>query len=157
MSLLAFAGSAIQLVPDGTLLFHVALIFGMVSLLNLTLLRPINRVLEERERRTKGRSGEAQRVLRSVEARMLENEARLREARGSGYTLLLEERGAAVREHERKMSEAKAEVTRWRDGEKEKLKNDEADLKASLMKDARVQAAEIGGRILGREVGRRER
>ncbi len=55
MSFLAFSDSAIQLVPDGTLLFHLALIVVMVVLLNVTLLKPINRILEERERRTKGR------------------------------------------------------------------------------------------------------
>ena len=78
MSLLAFSDSAIQLVPDATLLFHLALIVVMVALLNVTLLKPINRILEERERRTKGRIGEAQKILASVEAQMLEYQRRLR-------------------------------------------------------------------------------
>ena len=97
MSLLAFSDSAIQLVPDGTLLFHLALIVVMVALLNVTLLRPINRILEERERRTKGRMGEAQRILADLDERTLEYQRRLREARGTGYLLLEEERTAASR------------------------------------------------------------
>ena len=152
MSLLAFSGSAIQLVPDGTLLFHLALIVVMVNLLNMTLLKPINRILEERERRRKGRIGEAQRILASVDDKMLRYQGRLREARGSGYILLDEERSAASHERERKVSAVKAEVGRWRDEEKEKLKRDEAQVKATLIEDARERASEIGVRILGRPI-----
>jgi F-type H+-transporting ATPase subunit b len=152
LSLLALAGSAIQLVPDGTLLFHLVLIVVMVSLLNVTLLKPINRVLEERERRTKGRFGEAQSVLASIDEKMREYERQLREARASGYTLLELERSAASQEREQRVAGVKEEVTKWRDEEKAKLKRDEADVQASLMIDARLRASEIGGRILGRSV-----
>ena len=154
MSLLAFAAGGIQLVPDGTLLFHLALIVVMVSLLNTTLLKPINRVLEERQRRTKGRLGEAQKVLGSVDDKMREYERRLREARVSGYTLLEQGRSSASEERERKVAVVKAEATRWRDEEKEALKKREAEVRVSLVDDARVRASEIGGRILGREGGR---
>lgn len=150
MTLLAFSGGAIQLVPDGTLLLHLLLIVLMVSFLNATLLKPINRILEERERRTSGRLGEAQSVLVSVDEKMAEYQRRLREARGSGYVLLEEERSAASREREQKVSAVKVEVTRWRDEQKENLKRDETAVKATLMKDAGVRASEISGRILGR-------
>jgi F-type H+-transporting ATPase subunit b len=140
------------LVPDGTLVFHLALIVVMVGLLNATLLKPINRVLEERERRTRGRFGEAQSVLRSIDEKMIEYERRLREARAKGYTLLELERNAASREREQRVSGVKEEVTRWRDNEKENLKKDVADVQARLMGDARLRASEIGGRILGRPV-----
>jgi F-type H+-transporting ATPase subunit b len=152
LSLLASAGGAIQLVPDGTLLFHLALIVVMVGLLNATLLKPVNRVLEERERRTRGRIGEAQKILAIAEEKMLEYERRLREARVSGYTLLEEQRSAASQERERRVSGVKAEVIRWRDEEKERLKRDEVAVKAGLMKDARKRAYEIGVRILGRHL-----
>jgi F-type H+-transporting ATPase subunit b len=152
LSLLAFSDSAIQLVPDGTLLFHLALIVIMVALLNVTLLKPINRILEERDRRTKGRIGEAQKILASVAERMLEYQRRLRDARGTGYLLLDEERSAASRNRERLVSAVKAEVVRWQEEEKENLKRAEADVKASLMKDAGARAAEIGSRILGRPI-----
>ncbi|MEP6819511.1 MAG: ATP synthase F0 subunit B [bacterium] len=149
---LLFSGSAIQLVPDGTLLFHLVLIVFMVILLNATLLRPINRVLEIRERRTKGRFGEAERALRSAEEKVREYERRLREARAGGYALLDEVRSAAAEERERKVSNIKAELSRWRDRERENLKKDEAAAKMNLMKEASARAAEISRRILGREV-----
>ena len=152
MSLLAFSDNAIQLVPDGTLLFHLALIVVMVALLNGTLLKPINRILEERERRTKGRIGDAQKTLASVDERMLEYQRRLRDARGAGYLLLEEERTAASRNREQLVTAVKTEVTRWQEQEKENLRKAEGDVRASLIKDARARAAEIGSRILGRPI-----
>ena len=56
MTILAFAES-IQLVPDGTIVLHIAIIITMVFVLNKILFKPINSVLEERESRTRGRSG----------------------------------------------------------------------------------------------------
>jgi F-type H+-transporting ATPase subunit b len=144
------------LVPDGTLLFHLALIVVMVSLLNVTLLKPINRILEERERRTRGRLGEAQRVLTSVEEKMGAYERRLREARQNGYALLEEERTAASQAGERRVAEVKAEVTQRRDKEKESVNREEAAVRASLMKETQERAAEIGVRILGRPIRRQE-
>ena len=152
MSFLAFSDSAIQLVPDGTLLFHLALIVVMVVLLNVTLLKPINRILEERERRTKGRMGEAHEILASVDAKTLDYQRRLRDARGGGYLLLEEERSAASRNRDQLVSAVKVEVMRWQEQEKANLKKTEADAKASLIKDAGARAAEIGSRILGRPI-----
>jgi F-type H+-transporting ATPase subunit b len=157
LSLLAFSDSAIQLVPDGTLLFHLALIVGMVALLNVTLLGPINRILEERERRTKGRMGEAQDILASIDERMLEYQRRLRDARGRGYLLLDEERSGASRNREQLVSAVKEEVMRWQEQERENLKEASANVRASLVKDARARAAEIGSRILGRPVSTENR
>lgn len=157
MSLLAFSDSAIQLVPDATLLFHLALIVVMVALLNVTLLKPINRILEERERRTKGRIGEAQKILTRVDEQMLECQRRLRDARGAGYLLLEEERSAASRKREQLVSAVKAEVVLWREEEKDNLKKAEAEVKASLIKDAGARAAEISSRILGRPIRMQKR
>ena len=149
MNLFGFA-SAIQLVPDGTLLFHLALIVLMVSLLNRTLLKPVNKALQERERRTRGRSREAQSVLASVDKRVGEYEHQLRKARAAGYALLEHIRSAAAKERDRKVSQVKSEVIGWRDDEKTRLKRAEVDAQAELMMDAKVRATEISNRILGR-------
>jgi len=150
--LLALAGGAIQLVPDGTLLFHLGIIAVMVALLNVTLLKPINRIVENRERRTKGRFAEAQSILASVREKVLEYESRLREARAEGYVLLEEERAAVSRERERKVAEIKVEVASWLHGQKEKLRMDAEQIRARLEKDARTMALEIARQILRREV-----
>jgi F-type H+-transporting ATPase subunit b len=148
----ALAGSAIQLVPDGTILFHLALIVVMVAVLNATLLKPLNRILEARDRQTKGRLSEAASVLARVEEGMREYERRLREARAAGYALLDQERMAASQERERKVASVKEEVAEVRSSEKEKLSNAQEVAKARLATDARSQAAQISGRILGRRI-----
>lgn len=152
MLLLGLAGSAIQLVPDGTLLFHMAVIVVMVALLNVTLLKPINRILQSRERRTKGRFAEAQSILASVSEKLLEYESRLREARAEGYVLLEEERAAVSRERERKVAEIKVEVTSWLHDQKDKLRMDAEQIRGRLEKDARTMALQIARQILRREV-----
>jgi F-type H+-transporting ATPase subunit b len=150
--LLGLAGNAIQLVPDGTLLFHLAVIALMVGLLNVTLLKPINRILADRDRRTKGRLTEAQSILAGVSEKLLEYERRLREARADGYALLEEERVALSRERERKVGEIKLEVTTWLHEQKEKLNRDAEQIKARLEKDAKTIALEIARQILRRDI-----
>src|SRR2546422_101657 len=106
----ALAENSIQLVPDGTLLFHLALIVAMVTLLNATLLKPINRILEERDRRTRGRLSEASQTLRLAGEKMRAYEARLRQARSEGYAAMEHERTALAKERERRVGEVKSEV-----------------------------------------------
>jgi len=152
LPLLAFAEGAIQLVPDGTLLFHLALIIAMVALLNVTLLKPINRILEERERLTKGRLSEAQRTLLIVHEKLLEYERRLREARAEGYALMERERAVISEEKQRKLSEVKSEIARVLSAEREKLKTETTQVRGKLAVDARSIALEIGRQILRRPI-----
>src|SRR5258708_1709110 len=84
---LGFAENSIQLVPDGTLWLHVLIIIVMVYVLNATLFRPINRILEAREKRTRGRLTEAQEILSSVSEKLAEYERALRRARTEAYAL----------------------------------------------------------------------
>lgn len=154
MLLLALEGSAIQLVPDGTLLFHLAIIVVMVGVLNVTLLKPINRILGEREKRTGGRVLEAQRLLGSVSKKLLEYEQGMRQARAEGYVLMEQERAAVSREQELKVAAVKGEVARWQSEQKEKLRMEAEEIKATLEKDAQAMALEIGRRILRRDIGR---
>ena len=152
MPLLAFAEGAIQLVPDGTILFHLALIIAMVALLNVTLLKPINRILEERDRLTKGRLSEAQRTLLIVHEKLLEYERRLREARAEGYALMERERAIISEEKQRKLAEVKSEIARVLSAEREKLKMETAQVRGKLTVDARSIALEIGRQILRRPI-----
>ena len=149
----ALAESSIQLVPDGTLFIHLFVIILMVALLNGTLLRPINRILEERERRTKGRLSEAERTLKMVEEKLREYEARLRGARADGYMLMERERSLVSREREQKLVEVKSEIARWLASQKEQLKIDTGQVRERLSVDARRTAIEIGRHILHRDIG----
>jgi F-type H+-transporting ATPase subunit b len=146
-----FEGS-IQLVPDGTLLVHLVLIVAMVALLNATLLKPINRILEERERRTRGRLSEAAATLAIVDEKMREYERRLRQARSEGYALLEHERAGLSRDRERKVGEVKAEIAGWLSKEQEKLQNEASEVRKTLEVEAGSLAYEISRQILQRDI-----
>jgi len=144
----ALAENSIQLVPDGTLLFHLALIVVMVALLNATLLKPINRILEERDRRTKGRLSEASKTLQLVDEKMRSYEAQLREARAAGYAAMERERAALSKEREQKIGEVKREVGALIAREKERIKAEASQVRSALEVTAQERAREISQRIL---------
>lgn len=149
---LAFAGNAIQLVPDGTLIFHLILIIAMVAILNATLLKPINRILEERERRTRGRLTEAQTVISRVDEKMREYERQLREARSAGYSLLEQERAALSKNREQKLGELKTEIGTLLSEEKDRLASEAGHVRERLKSESQALAVEISQHILRRPV-----
>ena len=105
------AESSIQLVPDGTLLVHLLMVAVMVAVLNRTLLRPINKILADREKHILGRVDEAQEMQKLTEQKLTEYNSALREARTEGYHLLEKERSQAVREKDEKVRVFKEEMS----------------------------------------------
>src|SRR3977135_149394 len=93
---LGLAENSIQLVPDGTLILHVLIILLMVYVLNATLFKPINQILEAREKRTRGRLTEAQEILANVSEKLREYEHALRAARTEAYAFTEHERAGAM-------------------------------------------------------------
>jgi F-type H+-transporting ATPase subunit b len=151
--MIAFEESSIQLVPDGTLLLHLVLVVVMVVVLNLTLLKPINKVLEERERRTKGKLDDAEGILASVKEKILLWEQGLRTARNEGYRLLEQKRAIALREREMRLSELKQELSALVTSQKAEIRRQEEEARATLEVESRRIAALIGSQILGRSIG----
>ena len=149
---MALAESSIQLVPDGTLLLHLALVVVMVTVLNLTLLKPINKVLEERERRTKGRLGDAQGILASAKEKVRLWEQGLRQARNDGYRLLEKERSDALRERELRLLGLKQELAKLVAEQKAEIQRQEQEARLVLQAEAQRLAALIGSQILGRAI-----
>ncbi|MFN2454614.1 MAG: hypothetical protein ABR577_10385 [Pyrinomonadaceae bacterium] len=150
MLILAFAENSVQLVPDGTLFLHIAIILLMVYVLNATLFKPINRILAEREKRTKGGRGSAIDLLRQVEEKMNSYEHGLRDARGEGYRMMEEARAEAMQQRQEKLSVVREELSGALEAEKSALENQAEATRAALMTDANRIAAEIGTRLLHR-------
>ena len=150
MILLAFAENSIQLVPDGTLFFHIALILIMVFVLNATLFKPINRILEERERRTRGQLDEARDTMRRVDEKLNAYERSLREARAEGYRMMEQVRAEAMRERQARLEGIREEIERSVTQEKEGLRAQAETARAALQADAVRIASEIGSHILHR-------
>jgi F-type H+-transporting ATPase subunit b len=147
---IALAESVLSI--DGSFLFIFFSILLLIYILNHTLFKPINRVLEERERLGVGRIGEARRILGAHEERLKQYESRLRDARGKAYQYLESERREAVLKRQRMIAEVKAETNAQIDAAKQEIAKQATGAKQSLEKEARAMAATISSQILRRSV-----
>lgn len=152
MILLVLAENSIQLVPDGTIFIHIAIILVMVFVLNATLFKPINRILEERDKRTRKGSSEANDILRRVDEGLSNYERTLREARAEGYRIIEEERAVAMSERQKKLNAIRQDVGNTLDEQKNELSAQAEEARLTLDADSRRLAAEIGAHILHRQV-----
>ena len=147
---LGLAENSIQLVPDGTLILHVLIILVMVYVLNATLLKPVNRILEARDKRTKGRLSEAQQILSDVSEKLRDYERTLRQARGQAYAFAEKERAGAMQERQVKLNEMRERLAESIKREKEGIKRQSEEARATLEVESRRLAREIGSRVLSR-------
>jgi F-type H+-transporting ATPase subunit b len=153
---LGFAENSIQLVPDGTLILHVIIILVMVWILNKTLYKPINRILEAREKRTRGRMSEAQEILTDVSEKVSNYERQLRQARAEGYAMSEQERTLAMQERQGKINEMRQQLSESIAQEKQTIQTQVEEARVTLETESRRIAREIGERVLDRPVGRGE-
>ena len=149
---LGFAENSIQLVPDGTLILHVIIILLMVWILNKTLYKPINRILEAREKRTRGRMSEAQEILTDVGEKVSNYERQLRQARAEGYALAEQERTAAMQERQGKLNEMRQQLSESLAQEKRTIQTQVEEARVTLDSESRRIAREISERVLDRPV-----
>lgn len=147
MHLLALA-ETIQLFPDGTLFIHVGLILVMIWVLNRTLYRPINRVLEAREKNKGGHSSEAVTLLKDVDEKETRYNREMLETRSKGYELIEKEQKAATDARDKQLSDVKAEVAASLDSGKAELAKQAADAQAAIRTDAEKIADSIAASIL---------
>jgi F0F1-type ATP synthase membrane subunit b/b' len=150
MVALALAEQSIQLIPDGTLALHVLVVLVMVGVLNLTLYGPLNRILDERDRETKGREGRA--VLATVEMKLSQYERRLRESRVMAYQLVERERASALRERERKLRALRGKMREWVVEEKALIEQQTEDVRKELRRQLEGVGVRISARILCRAI-----
>jgi F-type H+-transporting ATPase subunit b len=147
MLLLAFAES-IQLFPDGTLFIHIALILLMIWVLNRTFFRPINRVIESREKHKGGHGSEAEAILSDVSEKQAKYNQELLAARSEGYSLIEKERSAAVATRQSKIAAAKTATAEALDAGKQEVRQQAADARTIIAKEAEVMAEKISSNIL---------
>jgi len=146
MLLLAF--QKVELMPNGTMLIHIALILLMIWILNRTLFRPVNRVIEAREKNKGGHSGEAQEILKNVGEKQSHIEAAMLEARSEGYELVERTRASAVAERQEKIGAVKAEVAELTARENQELDRQKNEARATIAAEAEQMAKSISASIL---------
>jgi F-type H+-transporting ATPase subunit b len=138
---------------DGSFLFIFFSILLLIFILNRTLFKPINQVLEERDRLGAGRIGEARRMLGEYEERLSRYESQLREARGQAYQRLEAERRETTVARQRMISDVKAETSAQIEVAKQEIAKQAAGAKQNLESEARAMAGAISSQILHRHVG----
>jgi len=146
--ILGMAGSSIQLVPDGTLLFHIFLILLMVVVLNRTLFRPVNTILQDREEMGQGALAEASEIRRNVEEDLRKYEEGLRLARVDGYRETESQRRQELSQREHDLSSLRLELTKTIAREKALLQEQTDQARGILLTEAKVLASQIEERIL---------
>jgi F-type H+-transporting ATPase subunit b len=149
---LGFAENSIQLVPDGTLLLHVLIILLMVYVLNATLFKPINLILEAREKRTRGRLTEAQEILANVGERLSEYERALRQARTEAYAFTEQARAGAMQERQKHLDETRVKLAESTAAQKEAIHRQAEEARALLEVESRRIALKIGALVLSRAI-----
>ena len=147
MVLLALAES-IQLFPDGTLFVHIALILLMIWVLNRTFFKPINRVIESREKFKGGHNVEAEEILGSVAEKQGRYSAEMLEARTKGYKIVEAERSQAVAAKTEIVTAAKTETARMFESERQALTVQAEEARAAIARDAETMAEQISANIL---------
>jgi len=138
----------VRLVPDGTLFIHIALILIMIWVLNRTLFRPVNRIIEARERNKGGHSSEAQEILKNVSEKQSRIEAAMLEARSEGYELIERERAQAVIARQEKIGEVKQDVEQTAARENTELDKQTRVARATIAAEAERMAERISSSIL---------
>lgn len=148
MVLLAFAESAaVQLVPDGTIFIHIALILLMIWVLQKTFFKPINRIIEAREKKRVGGS-EADNLLREVAEKQSRYNEALLEARSQGYELIEQERGAALAVKQESVSTAREEAQATLTEEISQLEKQTTEARQTIASEAEKMAEKISANIL---------
>lgn len=137
---------------DASFLFVFISVILLIFILNATLFKPINRVLEEREKLSGGRLGEARQLLAQYEERLQKYEGQIRAARAEAYQYAEEQRRQALARQQELTAQVKAEVGQQIAAAREEISTQSAAARTNLERDAREMAARISSQILHRPV-----
>lgn len=138
----------VELVPNGTLFIHIALILLMIYILNRTFFRPINRILESRDKNKGGHSSEAEKILKSVEEKESRYNAAMLEARSKGYELIEKERAEAILNKQTEINSVKEQVAGTAVKERAELERQRVEARTMIVGEAEKMAEKISANIL---------
>lgn len=150
MIVLGLAGNVLSI--DGSFLFILVSIIILIYVLNRTLFKPLNRVLDERERLGAGRLAEAQRLLKEHEDRLKSYEGQLRAARVESLEQQEIFRKQAQADSQKMIAQIKDENAAQIAAAQEEIANQASIARQSLEKEARAMASTISSQILHRGV-----
>ena len=138
----------VQLFPDGTIFIHIALVLIMIWVLNRTFFRPINRVIDSREKFKDVEGGEAGSILAEADEKEAKYNKGLREARAEGYAMIEDQHKKLVRAREKKLAETRAEVDEKLSAGRAEIERQAGEARTTIGADADRLADEITARVL---------
>ena len=138
----------VQLFPDGTIFIHIALTLIMIWVLNRTFFRPVNRVLDTREKFKDIEGGEAGSILAEAAEKEAKYNQGLREARTEGYLLIEDQHKKLVRAREKKLNETRAELDEKMSAERAEIERQAGEARGAIGADADRLADEIAATVL---------
>jgi len=147
---LVLAGNVLSI--DGSFLFVFVSIFVLIFLLNRTLFKPINQLLDERDRLGAGRLAESKGLLARYEERLAGYEESLRVARSAAFSELEVARREALARRSAAIEEVRAETTGLVATAKEDIARQAVQVRETLDLESRAMAASISAKILNRPV-----
>lgn len=146
MFFLAFA--EVQLLPDFSMIVHMIIILVMIWILNRTFFRPINRIIDARERNKGGQFSKAEGILRETSEKEAEYHASLLEARNESYELIEQGRNEAVSFKQSKIAGVKDEVAVKLETELNELEQQTVRARVEISEEAERMAEQISSNIL---------
>ena len=150
MIVLALADGVLSI--DGSFLVVFISIFLLIFILNRTLFKPINQVLDERERLGAGRMSEAKQLLAKYDERLTRYEQQLQVARGEAYQHMEAQRREAQTARLQVLAQVKAETASQVAAARDEISQQTNAAKLSLEGEARAMASVISSQILHRPV-----
>jgi F0F1-type ATP synthase membrane subunit b/b' len=148
MVFLAFAGSAVQLVPDGSILVHIGMILVMIWVLNRTFFKPIAKVIGGRDARKGGGRGPAAEILDAVGEKEAKYSAEIRETRLKGYEAVKAERDGSMLAKSEAVGAAKHEAGVSAAMRNAELEKQTAEAREAIASEADKLADRIAAGIL---------
>jgi F-type H+-transporting ATPase subunit b len=137
---------------DGSFLFIFISILCLIFILNHTLFKPINAILEERERLGVGRIEEARQLLAKYDERLQAYEVQIRRARAEAYQQLEAQRRATLAARQELLTQVRNENAVQIAAAKSELARQVEVARHNLLTEARAMAATISTQILHRPV-----
>jgi len=139
------------LIPDLSVLWVIVFVLLLSMLLDRLLLRPLTRVMNEREGAVRAARELAESSRARAQAATDEFEARTRAARAEVYKMMDEKRRAALDRRAQVVSETRAELERSVSEATARVAAQAAAARQSLEHDSDALASSIVERVLGRK------
>jgi F-type H+-transporting ATPase subunit b len=138
--------------PDATVVVVFLTTWILVWVLDRLLFRPVNQILDERERRTRGYRAEAKAMEAESARERAQYEEAVKRARAEGYQLVEARRREALERREHLLRTVREEARERIERARRELAEQAQEARGYLEREAEELAREMVQQVLGRRV-----